>query len=84
MGTSFTDTHPKMETLQIRLLRDLPAWRKLEMLGQLNASAHLLALSGLRQRYPAASEEQLHRRMAGLLLGEEWAGKIYGELDDAS
>jgi hypothetical protein len=84
MSTLYSDTHPKMDCLQIQLLREVPAWRKLEMLAQLNATARLLALSGLRQRHPKASEAQLRRRLAGLLLGEEKAGKVYGELEDAS
>jgi len=84
MSALFSDTHPKMEALQIRLLREAPAWRKVEMLAQLNASAHLLALSGLRKRYPGAGEEELRRRLADLLLGEDLACKVYGELDDAA
>jgi hypothetical protein len=59
MSALYSDTDPKMEALQIRLLRESPAWRKMEMLVQLNASARLLALSGLRQRYPGASESEL-------------------------
>ncbi len=84
MSVLFSDTHPKMEALQVRLLRDAPAWRKLEMLAQLNASARLLALAGLHQRYPQAGEQELRRRLAGLLLGEDMASKVYGELKDAS
>jgi hypothetical protein len=84
MSTLFSDTHPKMESLQIRLLREAPAWRKLEMLAQLNAAAKLLALAGLRQRHPGASEAQLRRRLASLLLGEEEAERAYGGLEDAS
>jgi len=84
MSALFSDTHPNMDSLQIQLLRHAPAWRKLEMLAQLNATARLLALSGLRQRHPKASEAQLRRRLAGLLLGDEKAVKAYGELEDAS
>ena len=80
MTALYSDTHPKMEALQIKLLREVPAWRKMEMLAQLNASAQILALSGLRQRHPNASEIELRRRMAGLLLGEEIAQKVYGNL----
>jgi len=84
MSVVHSDTDPKMEDLQVRLLREAPAWRKLEMLAQLNSSARLLALSGLRQRHPQAGEGELRRRLAGLLLGEELARKVYGELKDAS
>jgi hypothetical protein len=55
----------------------------MHMLAQLNASARILALTGLRSRFPRASEAELRRRLVGLLLGEELAGKVYGELDDA-
>lgn len=84
MSALQTDTHPKMEALQLRLLRAAPAWRKLDMLGQLNASAHLLALTGLRQRHPRASQSELRRRLAGLLLGEDLACKVYGKLEDVT
>jgi hypothetical protein len=84
MSAVHSDTDPKMEDLQVRLLREAPAWRKLEMLAQLNSSARLLTLSGLRQRHPQAGEGELRRRLAGLLLGEELARKVYGELKDAS
>jgi hypothetical protein len=84
MGPLNSDTDPKMEALQVRLLHDTPVWRKLEMLAELNSSAHLLAISGLRHRHPHATESELRRRLAGLLLGEELACKVYGKLSDAS
>ena len=84
MTSYYSDTHPEMEALQIRLLREAASWRKMEMLAGLNASAKSLALSGLRLRYPQASESELRRRLAGLLLGEELACKVYGELEHAA
>ena len=83
MGALFSDTHPKMEALQIQLLRQASPMRKMQMLAQLNRSAHMLALTGLRSQYPHASEIELRRRLAGLLLGEELARKVYGELGHA-
>lgn len=83
MSALFPDTHPKMEALQIELWRQASPTRKMEMLAQLNESARMLALMGLRSRYPGASEVELHRRLAGLLLGEELARKVYGEVSHA-
>jgi hypothetical protein len=80
MTTLLSDTHPKMEALQIQLLRQASPARKMEMLAQLNASARILALTGLRSYYPLASETELRRRLAGLLLGEDLARKVYGEI----
>ena len=83
MGALFSDTHPKMEALQIQLWRQASPAHKMEMLAQLNASAHTLALAGLRAQYPQASEAEVRRRLAGLLLGDELACKVYGETGDA-
>ena len=79
MTALFPDTHPKMEALQIQLLRQASPTRKMNMLAQLNASAHLLALTGLRSQYPDASEAELRFKLADLLLGEELARKVFGE-----
>ena len=84
MSAYHTDTHPKMEALQIRLLRSASPARKMEMLAGLNASAKTLAINGLHLRYPQASERELRRRLAGLLLGEEAARKVYGDLEHAA
>lgn len=83
MSALFPDTHPKMEALQIQLWRQASPTRKMNMLAQLNASARLLALTGLRAQYPQATEAELRRRLASLLLGEELARKAYGELPHA-
>ena len=83
MSSLYTDTHPKMEAMQIELWRQASATRKMHMLAQLNASARTLALAGLRTRYPHANEAELRRRLAGLLLGDELARKVYGEIGDA-
>ena len=83
MSVLSSDTHPKMEALQIQLWRHASPTRKMQMLAQLNSSARTLALTGLRSRYPQASEAELRRRLAGLLLGEELAGKLYGETSHA-
>lgn len=79
MSRYYSDTHPEIEALQIKLLRETPPWRKMEMLASLNASARELALAGLRRRYPHANQAELQRRLADLLLGEELARKVYGE-----
>jgi len=81
MSGYYSDTDPKMEALQIELLRQAPSWRKMEMLNSLNAAARELALAGLRRQYPQAEREELRRRLADLLLGEELARKVYGSPD---
>jgi predicted component of type VI protein secretion system len=79
MTALFSDTHPKMEALQIQLWRQASPAKKMNMLAQLNASARMLALAGLRRQYPQATETELHRKLADLLLGEKLARKVFGE-----
>jgi hypothetical protein len=83
MSTLYSDTHPKIEQMQIKMRRQASPTRKMHMLAQLNASARILALTGLRSRYPNATETELRRRLADLLLGEELARKVYGEMNRA-
>ncbi len=83
MSVLSSDTHPKMEALQIQLWRQASPTRKMQMVAQLNASACLLALTGLRSRFPQASEAELRRKLADLLLGEELARRVYGEISHA-
>lgn len=80
MSALFPDTDAKAETILIELLRAATAARKLELLGELNASARQLALMGLAARHPGATEMELRRLLADLLLGPELAVRVYGPL----
>lgn len=80
MSSLFPDTHPEITRKLIEMLRDVPPARKLEMVGQMNATVKTLAMSGLKTRYPNDPPEVLKRRLADLLLGAELAKKVYGEL----
>jgi hypothetical protein len=84
MSAFYSDTHPKMGALQIQLLRQATSAQKINILVELNASARMLAVIGLRSRYPQASENEIQRRLASLLLGEELARKVYGDLIDGA
>lgn len=82
MNHYFTDTRPEAEAVLIQLTRQAPPWRKLQMMGQLNKSARTLMMSGLRTRYPQATEAELQRRLADLLLGADLALEVYGPVDN--
>ena len=83
MSALYSDTDPKVEALQIKMWRQASPTRKMHMLAQLNASVRILALAGLRSRFPNATETELRRRLANLILGEELARKVYGEMNRA-
>lgn len=75
-----TDTQPEAEAVLIKLLRQAPSWRKLDQVGQMNATVRLLLIKGLQQRHPDADESEIQRRLARLLLGQEVAELLYGPL----
>lgn len=75
------DTSPETEAVLFKLLRETPAWRKYELMEDLNRTARQLALIGLRRRFPNAAPAELKRRLASMLLGEELATQVYGELE---
>lgn len=80
MSTLSRDTSPEAERIQIELLRQMPPWRKMELINQLTQMWYDLALTGLRHRHPEASDEELHRRLADRMLGSDLATQVYGPL----
>lgn len=77
-----SDTSPEVEEMLFAYWRDAPASEKWQRMMELNRSARFLALAGLRRRYPEASEEEIRRRLADLLLGPELAARVYGPFSD--
>lgn len=80
--TELSDTSLEIEKLRIELIRQMPPWKRLYLAGQMIQTVRLLNLSGLRRRYPEASEAELKRRLADLWLGPEMATRVYGPLTD--
>lgn len=76
------DTDTWAEEIQLKFYREAPAWRKLEMAGDLTRGALVLAESGIKSRYPSSSPLQLRRRLADILLGPELANRVYGKLEE--
>ena len=82
MRTLAEDTSPEAERVLIELYRKASVGRKLAMVEDANRTAKALAMTGLRERYPNDSPEQLRRRLADLWLGPELAAKAYGPLPE--
>jgi len=77
MTALHSDTHPQMEALQIELIRSMPSWKKFAVVDSLNETVKTLALSGIKQRHPDASLEQIRRMLRETMLGAELARKVY-------
>jgi len=57
MGALYSDTDPKIEQMQIELIRRMPTWRKMSMVDGLNEAVKNPALTGIKQRNPTATPE---------------------------
>jgi len=77
MSILYSDTHPKIEKMQIEFIRRIPAWKKFSIIDGLNETVKTLAIAGIKQRNPQATPEQIHRMLAELMLGVELARKVY-------
>ena len=72
-----SDTHPKMEAMQIQFIQRMSPAKKRGIVNGLNETVRTLALTGIKQRNPNATPEQVQRMLAALMLGEELARKVY-------
>ena len=77
MSVLSSDTHPKMEAVQIQVIRRMPAWKKISIVNDLNETVKTLAVSGIKERHPNATPQEIHRMLAELMLGAELARKVY-------
>lgn len=57
------DLTPADEQRLIAFWRGVPAWRRIQIIGELYETAELLALADLRRRFPGETQEQLRIRL---------------------
>lgn len=77
MAVLSRDTERQAELIQVDIMRNLPPWRKLELVDEACRATNALLLAGLRSRHPDLDPAQLHRRLMELLHGEKTA-EIWG------
>ena len=75
--TGLSDTDPETERVMIELARATPDWKKIEQVCAMIETTRALAMAGLRERYPNASEEELKKRLAALVLDRETVIEVY-------
>lgn len=78
------DTDPQTERVLTGLLREAPEWRRVEIMCGMIETLRSLVMSGVRERYPDAGEDEVRRRAADILLGPELAEQAYGPLCSSS
>jgi len=78
MRTQSPDTSPEAERVMIELLRQAPAWRRLQLADRMSSTVRGLCWAGLCARHPKATEAELRRRFADIHLGPKLAEKVFG------
>jgi len=71
------DTSPRTERYLIEQLRKMPAYIKARQSAELTRTCRELALSGIRRRYPDASDRECELRLAALWLDRDIMVKAF-------
>ena len=71
------DTSDAAVEVQIRLLRAMPASRKVELVEDVNRTARRFALAGIGLGFPEVSEQERVRLLMDILLGTDLAERVY-------
>jgi hypothetical protein len=72
------DTSIEAETLLFDHYGSLEVHEKTEIIADLNGQMDRIALVGIRERHPDASEREQHLRLAALKYGRELMVKAFG------
>lgn len=78
MTKPLSDTHPEIEKRLIEGLRQMPGWRKLQLVQEMNDFADALAMADVRRRYPDADERECLLRVASRRVPAELMRKAFG------
>ena len=79
-----TDTHPKVEAMQVRLLREAGLAKRLQMSLSMSHSTYQMSLANLRRLNPEWSEGQCRLRLVELEWGEALARRVRRHLESIS
>jgi hypothetical protein len=71
------DTSADVERLQVKAWRRMSPLEKAGIMSQATSDASTLALAGIRQRYPGASDRECFIRLAALQLGPALVRQVY-------
>ena len=77
MAGVLSDTPPSILALQDELLRELGEVGRLERSRELTIAVQRLAFTGMRSRFPEASEDEIWLRLAVERIGPELVARIY-------
>ncbi|MCH7556444.1 MAG: hypothetical protein IIB56_03205 [Planctomycetes bacterium] len=76
------DTSPDAQRVLVDIYRKMPANIKIRRIFEAYQTGKILAMAGLRESHPQASEKQIWYLWAKQHLGEKLFNEVYGALPD--
>ena len=77
-----TDTSPEAQQVLNEIYRKMPITVKVKRIFEAYQTGKILAMAGLRDRYPQASEKKIWYLWAKQHLGEKLFNEVYREVPD--
>ena len=74
---ALNDTSIDAEKAYLKLLREVPLWRKAAMVNSLTKACQELAIAGIRMRHPNASDMEIMMHLAALWIDREMMVRIF-------
>jgi len=74
------DTAPAAKARYYELLRSLPADRRMQAMLRLSRAVRELALAGIRERHPTATDAELRVRLTVRVYGRDVARRLFGSV----
>jgi hypothetical protein len=74
------DTSPASRARYYELLRSLPVDRRMQAMVRLSRAVRELALAGIRERHPAATNAELQVRLTVRLYGRAVAQRLFASV----
>lgn len=78
MNEILSDTTPEAQEIVYELMGRMPAWKKLKLTCELIETTRKLMQADLKNRFPHASSEELHRRFVARVLPRADVMRVYG------
>jgi hypothetical protein len=79
-GLLSADTSREIEEMQIERWRAMTPVEKLQLVSGFCRMVDVIAIAGIRMRYPAASDRECFLRLAAIKLGRDLASSVYPDL----
>jgi len=76
------DTSERADEVQFEILRRMTVQQRAEVFTQLTFAVQELAMAGLRNQYPSATDDELRLRLACRRLGNDVVRKVWGWAPD--